>query len=335
MTTRILTARDVRRLLPMPACITAMDLALRALANGDAVLPLRPVIQLPDGTGALAAMPAYLGNPKTLGLKTITIFPGNHGGPLDSHQGVVIMIDPANGRPFAILDASSITAIRTAAVSAVATRALARPDAGDLAIIGTGVQAMMHLEAMICVRSIRRVRTYSRNPANVGRFAKEAARRMGIGVEPSRSARDAVDGADIICTVTASHTPVVEGAWIKAGAHINAVGASLRSARELDTEAVRRSAMYVDRRESALAEAGEILIPMNAGMLDANHIRGEIGELLESRIAGRSSDDEVTLFKSLGLAIEDLAAADVVLRNAAEQGIGQFIELGTAHDADG
>jgi ornithine cyclodeaminase len=158
---------------------------------------------------------------------------------------------------------------------------------------------------------------------------------MGIKVEPSPSARDAVRGADIICTVTASHTPVVEGAWISPGAHINAIGASMRTSRELDTDAVARSAMYVDRQESALAEAGEILIPMAGGALDPSHIRGELGELLEGRIAGRTSAEEITLFKSVGLAIEDLAAADVVLRNAAEQGVGQFIELGTARDADG
>jgi ornithine cyclodeaminase len=319
----------------MGACIDAMERAFRALARDEAVLPLRPVVHLPDGSGALAAMPAFLGDPRTLGVKVITVFPGNHGGPLDSHQGVVVMCDAATGHPSAILDASAVTAIRTAAVSAVATRSLARPAASDLAIIGTGVQAMTHLEALACVRRITRVRAWSRDPHNVERFVDRAAARLSIEVEAARSAADAVRGADIICTVTASREPVLEGKWVADGAHVNAVGASVRTAREVDTALVRRSAVFVDRCESALNEAGDVLVPIGEGVIDAGHIRGELGDLLEGRIAGRRDAREVTLFKSLGLAIEDLAAADVVLRNAAAEGAGTLVDFGRSHDAHG
>jgi ornithine cyclodeaminase len=335
MHTRLIGARDVARLLPMGECIAAMDKAFRTLVRGDAVLPLRPVVHLPDGSGALAAMPAYLGEPRALGLKLITVFPANHGGPLDSHQGVVIVCDPRTGHPSAILDASAITAIRTAAVSAVATRALARASAGDLAILGTGVQAMTHLEALACVSRLRRVRAWSRDRSNVDRFVARAQSRLSIDVEPAPSAESAVRGADIICTVTAAREPVLSGAWVADGAHVNAVGASVRSTREVDTELVRRAAVYVDRRESALAEAGDVLVPIAEGAIDPSHIRGELGELLEGRVRGRDVDADVTLFKSLGLAIEDLAAADIVLRNAVTEGAGQLVDFGTSHDAHG
>jgi ornithine cyclodeaminase len=212
---------------------------------------------------------------------------------------------------------------------------LARADAGDLAILGTGVQAMTHVEALGRVRPLRRIRAWSRDPANIARFVRAAARRLSVTVEPARSAREAVDGADIICTVTASHDPVLHGEWVAGGAHINAVGASVRTTRETDTEMVRRAAVYVDRRESALAEAGDILVPIGEGAIGPGHIRGELGELLEGRVAGRGGDSEITLFKSLGLAIEDLAAADIVLRNAIRRNIGQPVELGSIRDAFG
>jgi ornithine cyclodeaminase len=333
--TRLISARDVARLLPMRECIDAMERAFRALAAGDARLPLRPVVHLPDGSGALAAMPAFLGAPRSLGVKVITVFPGNHDTRFDSHQGVVVMCDPATGHPAAILDASAVTAIRTAAVSALATRLLARADAGDLALIGTGVQAITHLEAIASVRSLRRIRAWSRDRRNVGRFVERAAARLSIAVEPAASAEDAVDGADIICTVTASRDPVVEGAWVADGAHVNAVGASVRTARETDTAVVQRSALYVDLRESALHEAGDVLIPIGEGSIDAAHIRGDLAELVTGRVRGRDVDADVTMFKSLGLAIEDLAAADIVMRNAAAENAGELMDFGRTHDAFG
>jgi len=326
----IVSQPEVGRLLPMAECIAAMAEALAALARGEAVLPLRQVVRLPDGRGVLGAMPAYVGPLGVVGLKAITVFPGNHGTELDSHQGAVLLFEAGRGRLLAVMDATSITAIRTAAVSGVATRLLAREDAGDLAILGTGVQAGTHLEAMGLVRPLRRVRVFSRDPGRVRAFAERASKRHGIAVEPAATARDAVAGADIVCTVTSSAEPVLKGEWIAPGAHVNAVGACMPACRELDTAAVVRSRLFVDRRESALGEAGDVLIPKREGAIGDDHIQGEIGEVLLGRAPGRRSREEVTLFESLGLAVEDVASAHVVYRNAVATGGGTWVELGGA-----
>jgi ornithine cyclodeaminase len=233
-----------------------------------------------------------------------------------------MLFERERGRPLAVLDAASVTAIRTAAASGVATRALARRDAGDLAILGSGTQARSHLVAMRDVRALRRVRVWSRNPESARRFAARESERLGIALEPMASAREAVAGADLICTVTASREPVLEGEWLAPGAHLNAVGACTPAARELDAAAVARSRLYTDCRESALAEAGDFLLARGEGAVTDAHLLGELGELLEGRIPGRRSDDEITLFKSLGIAVEDLAAGRYVYDKALASGRG-------------
>jgi ornithine cyclodeaminase len=273
-------------------------------------------------------MPAYLGRPGAVGVKVISVFPGNDGTVLDSHQGAVLLFEIEHGRLVAIMDASAITAIRTAAVSGVATRALARADAADLAILGSGVQAMTHLEAMCLARPISRVRVWSRSGDRARDFARQGSERFEVAIEPVESAEHAVAGAGIICTVTAAREPVLRGDWLAPGCHINAVGASLPTARELASDAVRRSRLYVDRRESALNEAGDILFPTREGTITADHIVGELGDLLLGRIAGRRSPKEITLFKSLGLAVEDVAAAHHVYHKAIADGMGTRVELG-------
>jgi ornithine cyclodeaminase len=283
---------------------------------------------LPGNTGALVTMPAYLGHTGTLGLKVITYFAGNRGTDLDTHQGAVMLFDSANGGLLAILDATQITAIRTAAVSAVATRLLARPGAATLAILGSGTQAHSHLEAMLLARPIREVRIWSRNPKNAHAFAAEQPNRTQVSLEAVASAAEAVRGAGVICTTTSSLEPVLRGEWLEPGMHINAVGSSIPFARELDTAAVVRSKMFVDRRESALHESGDFLIPKQEGALDDRHIRAEIGEVLAGMAEGRAGDGEVTLFKSLGLAIEDLAAAQHIYHAARERGMGSQVDLG-------
>lgn len=333
MAVRILTGAEIQRLLPMPDCIEAVDAALRALGRGEAVQPLRSILWLPDRHGLLGAMPGYLGPTGALGLKAVTVMPGNLGTPFESHQGVVLLFEPRNGRLRGILDASSITAIRTAAASAVATRALARPDAGELALLGSGVQAQTHLEALRAVRRIRRVRVWSRRPERARAFAEKEAARTGISVQAAASAREAVDGADLICTVTASTGPVLLGEWLAPGSHVNAVGACTPSARELDTEAVARSRLFVDRRESALGEAGDLLIPIREGALTERHVVAEVGEVLLGRAAGRRDPEEITLFESLGLAVEDLAAAELVCGRAEAAGAGHVLALGGGGDA--
>jgi ornithine cyclodeaminase/alanine dehydrogenase-like protein (mu-crystallin family) len=329
----IVNQSEVPRLLPMKACMEAMAEALRSVTRGESVLPLRQVVMLPDKAGAFASMPAYLGSPPAIGLKAITVFPGNHGTELDSHQGSVLLFEARRGSLLAVMDASSITAIRTAAVSGVATGLLGRPDAGDLALLGTGVQALTHLEAMSHARRLRRVRAWSRSPEHVRAFAQRAERSLGLKVEAAGSAREAVRGADLVCTVTSSREPVLEGEWLSPGAHVNAVGASLATARELDTAAVVRASLFVDRRESALNEAGDFLIPRREGAIDDGHICGELGELLLGRRRGRQSDSEITVFKSLGLAVEDVAAARLIYDNAVKAGAGTRVELGGERDA--
>lgn len=324
----IINQSEVPQLLPMDECIDVMEKALKALAEGDAILPLRPVMWLPEKVGALGMMPSYLGVIQSFGLKVVSVFPGNHGTEYDSHQGAVLLFEAKNGRLLALMDSSSITAIRTAAVSGVATKLLARADAHDLAILGSGVQAQTHLEAMLRVRPVKRVRLWTRNAEHARAFAEREGQRHNITIEVMPSVETAVTGADLICTVTAAPEPILKGDWLAPGTHINAVGSSVPFTRELDTAAVVKSRMFVDRRESTINEAGDFLFPKKEGAITDDHIQGELGEMLLGKIQGRQSDDEITLFKSLGLAIEDLAAAYHVYRRATKHNLGLSVELG-------
>ena len=240
---------EVTQLLPMSECIEVMTEALKMLAGGDALLPLRTMMILPGGQNLMGLMPSYLGGIQSVGVKVIAAFPSNYGTEYDTHQGIVVLFEAQHGLLRAILDGTAITAIRTAAVSGVATRLLARQEAGDLAIIGSGTQAHTHLEAMLKVRPVRRVRVYSQPLEGAYDFAKRQAKRHGLPVEVKESAQEAVEGADLICTTTTSREPVVKGEWLAPGVHINAVGAFQPAARELDTAAVVRARLYVDRRE--------------------------------------------------------------------------------------
>ena len=330
----IVNQEEVPRLLPMAECMEAVATSLAALADGKAMLPLRSILWLPEKVGGLGLMPAALLPERVVGLKAITFFPGNEGTDLDTHQGAVLLFEAERGRLLAVMDATSITAIRTAAASGVATRLLARKDAGDLAILGSGVQARTHLEAMKIARRLSRVRVAGKDLDRAKAFAARESRKHGIAVEPFASAREAVAGADIICTVTSSREPVLLGEWISPGAHINAVGSSVPFARELDTAAVVRSRLYVDRRESTLNEAGDFLIPKKEGAISNDHILGEIGELLTGRVQGRESAEEITLFKSLGIAVEDVASARLIYEKAKKSGNGRFLDFGGSRHAN-
>ncbi len=326
--TLILSQLQVRELLPMQACMDLMEEALAALSRGDAINPLRRGMRLTNDLGILGMMPGYLGSPRTLGLKVVTVFPGNHGTAYDSHQGVVMIFDLEHGAPLCIMDASEVTAIRTAAVSGVATRLLANADASDLAIIGSGVQARTHLQAMSFARSLARVRIYSSTPTHRHEFAARESSRYPFDVIAVDSVQEAVDGADIVCTTTSSKEPILRGEWITSGAHINAVGSSVPYARELDTAAVVKARLFVDRTESTVNEAGDFITPCKEGAITESHIRGELGDLLLGKATGRNHPNEITLFKSLGLAVEDLAAANHVYSRASELGVGVDVPLG-------
>ncbi|HBY95536.1 MAG TPA: ornithine cyclodeaminase [Chloroflexi bacterium] len=321
----IINHAEVHQLLPMDECMDVMAEAFKTLSRGAALNPLRHVLWLPDKAGVLGMMPAYLGDIKAIGAKVISVFAGNQGTGYDSHQGMVLLFETEHGRPMAIIDASAITAMRTAAASGVATRLLARRDAGDLAILGSGVQARMHLAAMLLVRPARRVRVWSRTGEHAHTFARRESERHGLAIEPMATAREAVAGADIICTTTAAAEPVLRGEWLAPGTHINAVGSSVPFMRELDTLAVVRSRLFADRRESTLNEAGEFLIPRQEGAISDDHIQGELGEILLGHVHGRRSPEEITLFKSLGLAIEDVASAHHVYQKAVRQGLGTWV----------
>ncbi len=326
--TLVLTQADVRSLLSMERCMDTMAEVLRTLSAGEGINPLRALMRLPDEKGILGMMPGLSAVPEALGIKVVTVFPGNHGTERDAHQGVVLLFDPEQGIPVGIVDASEVTAIRTAAVSGVATRALARDDATELAILGSGVQARTHLEAMLAARPFDSVRVYSPDEEHREGFARRARERHGVAVEAVASAEEAVRGAHVVCTVTSSREPVLEGAWLAPGAHVNAVGSSVKSARELDTEAVVRSRLYVDRRESTVNEAGDYLFPKAEGAVDETHIVGELGEVLLGRVEGRRAPEEITLFKSLGLAVEDIAAARAAVEEARARGMGTTVRLG-------
>lgn len=324
----ILNKRDVEALLPMPKCIDLMADALASLARGEVVLPLRPVLRIPDSPNYFAVMPAYSAALKAIGAKLISGYPGNHGTALDSHQGAVVLFDGENGSPLALMDAASITAIRTAAVSGVATRLLATPNAATLAILGSGVQGRTHVDAMLAVRPFTKVLVWSRSTEHARALVSAAAKQHAAAFEVAASTQDAVRAADVVCTVTASREPVLEGKWLRPGAHVNAVGASIPTARELDTEAIRRCRVFVDRRESALNEAGDLLIPMREGAFAADGIVAEIGELLTGAAKGRRDNHEITLFKSLGIAVEDLATAHYLYGRAKQDRAGAWVEFG-------
>jgi len=329
MSLLILSARDVRELLPMAACIAVVDAALRRLAAGDAVQPLRTLMRLPAGRGLLGMMPAQVGGAGgDHAIKVVSVFPGNHGTGIDAHQGAVLLFEGRHGRLVAVLDGSEVTAIRTAAASAVATRALARADADSLALVGTGVQARTHLEAMLLVRKLGSVRVAGRDPTKTEHFAGAARERYGIDVTACRSVEAALHGAAIVCTTTNAREPVVRGEWLEAGCHVNAVGACFPSARELDGAAVARARLFTDRRESLLAEAGDFLLARSEGLVGDEHVCGELGDVLLGRVRGRRSDDEVTLFKSLGIGVEDLAAAQSAVAAAQARRRGSTVEFG-------
>jgi ornithine cyclodeaminase len=322
----VVGARQVLELLPMAECIDLMDHAMRVAARGDALMPLRTAMQLRGG-GLLGWMPGQMDDPNVFGMKLVSVFEGNFALGMHSHNGVVVLFEHEHGRPFAVVDAAEITAIRTAAASALATRLLARPDAEVLTIMGYGAQGRQHLEAMLCARNFREVRVWGRDMARAQAFAAEQSERFEVRVLAVGDARESVAGADVICTVTGSPTPILLGEWLVPGQHINAVGTSFPGRRELDAAAVARARLFVDLREGALAQAGEFQMARDEGAIDDSHILGEIGAVANGDIVGRESGDDITLYKSLGLVVQDLAAAYHVARKAAAANVGTSVEF--------
>jgi ornithine cyclodeaminase/alanine dehydrogenase-like protein (mu-crystallin family) len=331
----ILSAPDVRAALPAEECAAAMREALAAYARGEAFMPLRSVVAPADAEGFLGLMPAWQGEgpsgPASFSLKAVCIMPGNPARGLDAHQGLVILFDGRTGVATAALDGSAVTAIRTAAVSAVATDLLASPQAAVLTILGSGVQAHAHLHALGGVRPFREVRLHSPTAGHaerlIERWRADGASSRVVAVACA-TGEEAVRGADVVVTATNSRTPVLDRSWLAEGAHVNAIGASQPASLEIGPETFAACAVFADSRESVTAEAGEYQAAVREGLIEGEgHIRAELGEVLAGMAPGRTGEDEITLFRSLGLAVEDLAAAQVAVSRARERGLGTEVEL--------
>ena len=305
----------------MEDLIPAMETALCAFSSGAVVQPVRPVVEM-GAAAFFSAMPGFMRHPAVLGAKLVAVIGANQARGLPTHRASILLFDPETGALVALLDGRLITEMRTAAVSAVSAKHLARADAGVLAILGSGVQARSHLEALRLVRPLREVRAWSPTAGHLRQFAAEA------GVRACGSAAEAVAGADVIVLATASTTPVIEDGWVADGAHMISVGAGRPSHREIDPVLVARARVVVDSRASAFQESGDIILGLAEGRFGRGHVVGELGEVAAGEVAGRTSEREITLFKSLGLAVEDLAAADLVYRRAREQERGTEIDLG-------
>jgi ornithine cyclodeaminase/alanine dehydrogenase-like protein (mu-crystallin family) len=315
----VLSGREVRALLPYDECADVMRAALSGLARGEIQQPLRTVLRPPGAPGLMVLMPSFAPS-AGYGLKAICITPGNPARGLDTHQGGVMLFEPATGEPLALVNASALTEIRTAAVSAVATGLLARPDATEVAIIGTGVQAFAHARALAATRTLTGIRLVGRDLELARDKAKGLAEELRVPLTVLASAQAALDGAGIVVTATTSREPVLRRGWLAPGAHVNAVGSCLPSDRELDAATMAAAVVFPDSRDSLLHESGDYVLALRDGA--EVRVRGELGEVLAGAAPGRADDAEITVFESLGLAAEDLMAAGYVYEKAKRAGAG-------------
>lgn len=323
----LLGENDVRAVLSMDDLIVAMEAALDQFSGGGVRQPLRSVVVVGDGHAFYGVMPAFMGTPAALGTKLVTVYHGNASRGLPSHLATIVLHDPETGALQAVMDGRYITEARTAAVSAASAKHLARTDARILAVLGSGVQARSHIDAITRVRPIDEVRVWGRDGAHVRALIDDLAPRTRARLTAAASAEAAADGADVIALVTASREPVLARSAVRSGAHICAVGACRPDQREMDTALVRDARVFVDSRTGALAEAGDLVIPIKEGAIDASHIAGELGDVFGGRLAGRRTDDEITIFESLGMAVEDVAAARLACDRALERGLGRGFVL--------
>ena len=326
----VLNADAVRQALPMPEAIEAMKRAFAALTAGHVLMPARAHLEIEPHDGVCLVMPAYMhdADGEALAVKVVSLFDHNAARGLARIQAAVLAFEPDTGRPLALLEGATLTAIRTGAASGAATDLLARPDARTVAILGAGVQARTQLEAVCTVRPIEAVRVYDPNAAAAAALAAEMAGRGPVPeqVVPAATAAEALADADIVCAATTSHTPAFADADVKPGTHINATGSYQPHVQELPPATVLRSLLVVDSRAHALAETGDLIQPIEQGLFTPDHIYAELGELVLGRKPGRTAADQVTLFKAVGVAVQDAAAARVALERAATLGLGQTVE---------
>ena len=330
MKLRILADADVRRAVTMAEAIQAVREAYIQLSAGQAVVPLRTPVEVEKRDAVTLFMPAYLAASDAMGAKIVSVFPGNPTLGLPLIHAVVVVVDAETGRPAAVMDGTYLTAMRTGAASGVATDLLARPKARVAAIFGAGAQARTQLEAVCTVRTLERVWVYDLAPEAAQAYVQEMAQRgqpIPADITVADTPAQAVCEADVICTATTSSRPVFDDADLKPGVHINGIGAYTPEMQEIPAETVARARVVVDSRSASLAEAGDLIVPLQAGLITEANIHGEIGEVAAGAIPGRQSDEEITFFKSVGVAVQDVAVADLILRRAAEHGLGVEVEL--------
>jgi ornithine cyclodeaminase len=330
MKLRIIATEDVRKLVPMASAIEIVKQAMAQLSAGDAAVPMRTQLEVTQHRGVTLFMPAYLAATDQLGLKIVSVFPRNLERGIPTIHALITVVDAATGQPTAVMNGTFLTAMRTGAVSGVATELLARPDAVVAAIFGAGVQGRTQLEAVCEVRDIKRVLVFDTNRASAEAYAKEMRTlggRIPNDIALAASPREALEPADIVCTTTTAIEPVFEDTTLKPGTHINAVGAFTPDTREIPAETVQRARLFVDSREACWAEAGDLIIPRDNGLISENDVVAELGELVAGTKPGRSNREEITLFKSVGNAVQDVAVASRVFGQATELGLGTELEV--------
>jgi alanine dehydrogenase len=325
----LLSRKDVESVLTMEDCLTAVEAAFGELARNNALMPQRSVIKIQEHSGLCLGMPAFIGGDvNAVGLKFVTVYPNNPAKhDLPTTLGTLLLCDPATGKAVAVMDAGYLTAVRTGAASGVATKYLAREETPVCTIFGAGVQARKQLEAIALVRKLEQVNVLDVVAEPRERFAAEMSELLGLRVSGREDVEAAVREADIVVTASSSHDPLFDGDWLKPGTHVNNIGSHSPEARELDTKTVQRSRFVADLREANLAEAGDILIPIQEGAVTAEHIYASLGEIVSGAKPGRQSPDEITVFKSCGLAIQDIATAQAIYNAARAQGIGTEVEI--------
>lgn len=323
----MLSRSDIKGLITMPEAIDALRRALGEFSRGAAAMPVRSVILAPQHEGWFGIMPAYLFGSEAMGLKSVTVYKKNPGTGLPAVLGVILLLDPKTGAPISVMEAGYLTGVRTAAASGVATDAMARQDASELALIGAGVQGRHHLMAMTSVRPIRKVKVFDISRDNAEQFRQDMQPTTSVVIEVVDSPEEAIRGADLIVTTSTSRTPIVEYSWLKPGAHINGVGSHSPDTREIAGEVIAKARVVVDSREAALKEAGDLLIPIAEGRVKPEQLSDEIGEVLEGMKPGRTSPDQITVYKSVGIAVQDMAVAKLVYDKATSANEGTEVDL--------
>jgi ornithine cyclodeaminase len=325
---KIITEAMVEQHLALPDCIDAMREVMIAVSDGQTTLPIRQFMPIPGAPGKMALMPGTTDHPhRCFGIKLVCKYEREADSPYGTHVGMVLVFDSEKGLPLAMIEGASLTAIRTSAASAMATDLLARPETDTLAIIGCGEQALRHVRAMLAVRSPSDIRVWGRDAAKAERFAAHMQAETGQAIGVAASVEAAVANADLVCTTTAAKTPVLKGSWLAPGAHVNLVGAAIPTSAEADQDVVTRSRFFVDYRPAAMAAAGELLDAIEAGAATKDHIAGEIGEVAAGRVKGRTSADEITVYKSLGVSAQDLAAGHKLYELACRDGFGLDVDM--------